>query len=93
MATKEGSRQECATGRLWRGSGIVDQPLLATDFDRVARDKFPTSSGFDLAIHHDFARLDQQLGLTTSLGNRAELQELVEAQRVGVRSRVSVGHG
>jgi hypothetical protein len=60
----------------------TDQPLLPIDFDHIAQNELPASSGFDFPIHFDFAALDHHLRLPTRFGNRSQFQKLIEIRRL-----------
>ena len=66
-------------------SGLFDDESRATDLDDISAAQLAASSGFDFAIHFDFAPLDQQLRLPAGAGQAAELQELIQPQFVGWR--------
>ncbi len=63
--------------------GLFDRELLAANFDDISNAQLSASSGFDLAVHFDFAALDFQLGLPARSREVDQFQEMIETKRIG----------
>ena len=57
--------------------------MLLIDEDHITGSQLATAARFQLAIHHDVAVLNRQLGLATAANDSDELEELIERQRTG----------
>jgi len=74
----------CAAGSRMSFIGVgCDDDFLAAADDDVAWDELAATSGFEFAVDRNFAGLNEQLRLTPGACAFAQLEELIEANRVG----------
>ena len=59
---------------------LVNRVRYPIDLNNVAQNQFAASSGFHPAVDLNFTALNQQLRLSTRIGNATELQELIQPQ-------------
>jgi hypothetical protein len=76
--------------RLFGGSVVLNPERVAVYLDDVFRNQLSASPGLYFAIHLYFAALDHHLGLAARSGDRTELHELVQAQRLNIRTGIVV---
>lgn len=57
-----------------------DTQFVTEDFDHIVYRQLLTPPRFHLTVQHDFATLDQLLGLATGFDDSTEFQKLIELE-------------
>jgi hypothetical protein len=67
---------------------LVNRVSCPIDLNNVSQNQLAASSGFHPAVDLNFTALNQQLRLSTRIGNATELQELIQPQGFTFRNEI-----